>query len=270
MVNIETRREIIIGRALMGFGDCFASPPMTLRRPVIARSGATKQSPWQIIRYRIYEMPQRAERNRPTTYRGSTMSHSLHTDEFQEAMVSLEMVCEQLTRVKDDLHAWKWVIVSLHNALQGYMVLALQRSNYLDIFNKGGQKKWAAYYSNNTGDYPTLYVEAFPNLYTKIQDATVMEKYVHSRPFKATGTQTASVEVLNELRNDFIHFFPGLRSLDVGGLPNVVRDCVDIIDFLTFESGNVISDVEGIGVRTGDLIKTIRIYLNALSEEYEK
>jgi len=198
------------------------------------------------------------------------MNQWLRTDESQESMVSLEMVCEQLSRVRDDPHSWKWVIVALHNALQGYMVMALQGSNYLNIFNKDGSKKWLAYYSQKTGDYPELYVDSFLNLYKKIKNSGLMSRYVHSRPFKPTGTQTESVMILKELRNDFIHYFPGSLSLEVSGFPKMVQDCIDIIAFLAFESRNILWHDEDLEVRTGNLIETIRSHLDTVREEYEK
>lgn len=52
------------------------------------------------------------------------MDNRLDTDEALEAVLSLEMVRDQLLKVEQNLHYWKWVIIALHNALQGYMVLA--------------------------------------------------------------------------------------------------------------------------------------------------
>ena len=75
-------------------------------------------------------------------------------------------------------------------------------------------------------------------LYRKPSDRMMM--YGHSQPFKPQGTQTESVKMLNHLRNEFIHFLPKGWSLEASGLPQVVKDCVNIIAFLAFECGNVL------------------------------
>jgi hypothetical protein len=199
--------------------------------------------------------------------RGSMMDQWLRTDASQEAMVSLEMVCNQLTKVTDDLHAWKWVIVSLHNALQGYMVLALHS---LEARKSSNKEKWLAAFHGKTGNYPEPYLDSFLSLYKRIQTSEKMNPW-GDRPFQPTGTQTESVEDLNYWRNDFIHYFPGNLSLEVTDGPQMVQDCIDIIYFLTFESGCMLWRAGSFeAVRTGDLIQTIRSHLNALREEYEK
>jgi hypothetical protein len=51
---------------------------------------------------------------------------ALTTDTLSDAVFSLRMTAECLDKVLDDPHYWKWVIIALHNALQGFMVNALR------------------------------------------------------------------------------------------------------------------------------------------------
>ena len=215
------------------------------------------------------------------------MDHWLRTDEALEAITSLEMACDQLPKVMDNPHYWKWVVISLHNALQGYMVLALKGSDGLNVLTTKCAKRWLAAYWQKNGAFPQPQMDSFSNLYKKIQagrelydegircgrildrkNSDLMLMYVNSQPFKPEGTQTASVEMLKELRNDFIHFLPKGLSLEVGGLPRVVEDCVDLIDFLAFKCGNILWYDETLKTRTRDLIKNIRLELKTVREEY--
>ncbi len=59
-------------------------------------------------------------------------------------------------------------------------------------------------------------------------------------PLNLKEPKPESVKMLNTLRNKFIHFLPMGLLLDVSGLPQVVNDCLKIIDFLAFESRNVL------------------------------
>ena len=196
------------------------------------------------------------------------MDRWLRTDEYVETKDSLEMVCEQLPKVVDDLHRWKWVIISLHNALQGCMVLALMGSNSLDILTKKDQKKWLAAYRLQNGCFPEFYMDKFLCLYDKIKKTRLMKRFSHSQTFKPKGQQTVSVKMLNRWRNEFIHFFPKNLSLEVSGLPAVVQDCIDIIDFLAFGCGNVLWKDEAVEASIRDTIKRIRLRLSTVSERY--
>lgn len=67
-----------------------------------------------------------------------------------------------------------------------------------------------------------------------------MKFYGHSKAFKPSGSQGESVKRLNRLRNEFIHFVPKGWSLEISGLPQIFFDCLNIIEFLGWECGNII------------------------------
>ncbi len=47
------------------------------------------------------------------------MARYLRTDETHEAVLCLETTADFAGRVAADLSHWRWVVVSLHSALQG-------------------------------------------------------------------------------------------------------------------------------------------------------
>lgn len=55
----------------------------------------------------------------------------LRTSEQEEAVRSLEFAAHQAKEIVNDPYSWKWVLISLHNAAQGFMVLALWNGNGL-------------------------------------------------------------------------------------------------------------------------------------------
>lgn len=197
--------------------------------------------------------------------KGENVDRWLETDAYMETITSLEMLCEQLPKIVDDVRRWKWVVISLHNSLQGCMILALRGSNTLDVRTEDHRKKWLKAFRTKSGNYPRLYIDKFMHLYEKIQNVEVMKRYINSQPFEPSGTKTKSVEMLNEIRNEFIHFFPMNRTWDVSEFPTMVRDCIDIIDFLAFKSGNVLWD-ESRKARTKELVEEIRSLLKEVSE----
>ena len=164
----------------------------------------------------------------------------LQTDEFQEAILSLQLTSEQLSHLvtTGNLHYWTWVIVGLHNALQGFMVLALRGTNNINVLTEDCAKEWLAAYERGDRRYPEQKLDNFLNLYKKVTSDR-MRMYVNSQPLKPNGTQGKSVKKLNRFRNDLIHFVPKGWSIEVSGLPQIVDDCLNIISFLAFECGNV-------------------------------
>ena len=162
----------------------------------------------------------------------------LRTDETLEAVSSLEMVAISLKDVKKDLYQWKWAILALHNSLQGFMVLALRGGSGLNCLRDDIAKEWLRAYRTDK-PLPQEKLDSFLNLYSKIKNPDRMQWYVESKPFKPSGTQGESIKKLNSLRNEFVHFVPKGGSLEITGLPRIFLDCLNIIEFLCWECGNI-------------------------------
>jgi hypothetical protein len=190
-----------------------------------------------------------------------TREHWLSTDRALDAVNSLEMVYEQLAKTNRDPHRWKWVLIALHNALQAYMVLALRGSDGLNVLTDKLAKEQVDAWKQNSKILRPLRLDDFGNLYKKIQKRKLMLRGTSSKVFVPQGTQDESVELLQELRNDFIHFVHGGLAIKLIGLPRVVKDCIDIIDFLAFKCGNVLWYDDTLEARTKELIEQIRLQL---------
>jgi len=207
----------------------------------------------------------------------------LRTDEQKDALCSLQLVSEQLPKVLDNPLNWKWVIIALHNALQGFMVLALKGSDSLNVLSKDSCVEWLAAYDNPDSSLPRLKIDDFMRLYKKIKmgrgtydkeilkesavprkQSDLMLMYSGSVPFKPIGTQSDSVKLLHHLRNDFMHFLPKGWSIDLSGLPKMVNDCVDIIEFLAFECHNVVWNSADLQTEIRQLLDKIRLAGEAL------
>src|SRR6478752_487934 len=93
----------------------------------------------------------------------------LRTDEHEEAVRSLEWAEAQARSLGEDSYQWKWVLISLHNAVQGFMVLALWQGNGLLALRDKIAGKWLKAYRDG-GDYPAEKLDEFLNLYQKVKD----------------------------------------------------------------------------------------------------
>ncbi len=190
----------------------------------------------------------------------------LKTDEFNEALKALEIVYDFLPKVIIDNYFWKWVVLSLHNAVQGFMVCTLRGSNGLNVLKDDIRDQWLEAYRRGSGDYPPEILDTYLNLYKKIKsDKMVM--FYHSKKFSPEGQQGWSIKKLNRLRNKFIHYLPGGFLLEVSGLPNIIDDCLAVIKFLVFESGNIWIDMDKQD-NISKLITKIKADISEIKEVY--
>lgn len=161
----------------------------------------------------------------------------IQTNEHEEAVSALEVAAEWVGRISAKMDHWKWVVLALHNAAQGFMVLALRGTDGLRPLKNDIAEQWLKAYDEG-GDYPIERLDTYLNLYKKVK-SDVMLFQTNSRKFSPSGTQGWSIKKLNSLRNEFVHFLPRSWSLEVSGMPQICLDCLDLVEFLGWQSGNI-------------------------------
>ncbi len=205
---------------------------------------------------------------------------AIETNERIEAVRALDKAREELRRVLADPYYWKWVIIALHNALQGFMVLATQGTNpapiarvnktLLEAYNllrpvkdlpdKVREKYIAENYGANLepqalqeilerpvtslGDYDLV---NFMDLFARIQSDDYMRQ-ARAGAFQPTLVQVEDVASLNEHRNLFTHFTPKTLIVHADALdfPRLVGTCLTVIEFLLGSDNIVWRSEEGL------------------------
>jgi hypothetical protein len=199
--------------------------------------------------------------------RHATMTEQwLRTDEREEAVSALEAVAEWSGRVATKIDYWKWVVLALHNATQGFMVLALRGSDGLRPLKEDVATAWLTAYREGS-DYPVEKLDSFLNLYKKVKSDSMLF-FIHSKKFIPSGSQSRSIKKLNSLRNDFIHFLPRSWSLEVSGLPEICLDCLALVESLGWECGNVLWHKEEHRERAQAAIGLARSHFKMLERVY--
>jgi hypothetical protein len=191
----------------------------------------------------------------------------LRTDESEEAVSALEMVADRLAVVEEDIYQWKWAIIALHNAAQGFMVLALRGTNSFHVLGKKAAKAWTEAVAAGEVPPPGDRLETYLNLYSRTKGQRMM-MYVNSRKFQPHDTQDDSIRDLNALRNDFVHFLPKGWSLEVSGLPAMFEDVLAYVDFLGWDSGNVVWIDEDLETRAKAALDTARHEAASIERAY--
>lgn len=157
----------------------------------------------------------------------------LETNEHEEAVRSLECAAVWTTNTCSDPYFWKWVLISIHNAAQGFMVLALWQGNGLLTLPSKTARKWCEAYEKGM-PFPEDRLDEFLNLYCKVKDSQSFHT-IGVGPFVATAEHDESFKLLNSLRNKFIHFTPKGWRIGVTGLPNICLHVLDLIEFFGWE-----------------------------------
>lgn len=154
----------------------------------------------------------------------------LRTDELKEAVFALKEYRIRARRARMDNYEWKWALLAIHNAMQGFMVCALRGTSGLNVLKKEIAREWIR--AHRAGEeLPQEEMDYFLALYKKIK-SKMMLQFEESSAFAPSGTQTSSVKKLNRWRNKFIHYLPCHWSIDVRDLPALCGDVLDVIYFL--------------------------------------
>ncbi|WCR28780.1 hypothetical protein L3476_08655 [Paenibacillus thiaminolyticus] len=194
------------------------------------------------------------------------METFLRTDERVETIKSLEKTIQFLEESEQDIYQWKWLLISLHNALQCFMVLALKGSNSLNVMKPSHASKWMKAYETDSVS-PNVQLDFFNELFKKIQSDS-MDLFTNSQRFNSNESIDKSVQRLNSFRNRFIHFMPMSWSLEIIGLPRLALDILEVIEFLFLESGNVYFYEEKQTQLVDEMIRNLKIELIQREHKY--
>ena len=216
----------------------------------------------------------------------------LSTDTELEAVGALEATTHFLLAVESDPSMWKWAIIALHNAVQGFMVLALQGTWNVTVQRREQRdrklKARREYYrAREVGDEQAanefneimLFGEAdlapFAELYGRIKTPDHgMIQFMDSRYFEPRPTDDQCIECLNDLRNEFIHFVPSRRRFLLARFPAITQAGLHVITFLLHDSRNIRwfhgSDRENLKPRVELALRTATEALARIAASYAK
>jgi len=115
------------------------------------------------------------------------LSRFLQTDESEEAVSSLEMFGDTVAYLDADIYRWKWAILALHSAVQGFMVLALRGSNSFDVLSREAAKAWTEAAKRGV-PRPGERLDSYGGLYRKVKSNRMLRYYEISKKFEPQGT----------------------------------------------------------------------------------
>ncbi len=151
-------------------------------------------------------------------------------DETYNAIDFLEATAHFLETIPDETK-WKWVSISLHGALYGFAICALQGTNPERVTCKDEKGK--------------IWLISLPKALRRCQNQRWMGLYTNSKALTLSDDEKWAVENLRTtLRNNFAHFQPRSWSVEITPMPDIVNHVLRVVEFLALESGNTMLDDE--------------------------
>lgn len=162
----------------------------------------------------------------------------LEGDEIDDLIDAVEhsALLAELLAAKGDVKLWKWLIISLHSAIQGACVCAIRGydTSGSGVLDNVSRKAWLEWYSERSQENQTKMLKnrriaSLATLLERVRD----EKFLPSpSTLIVDKNYLDDIDMLNYLRNDFIHFGSKGWSLGLEGMPRIVHHVCDVIEKL--------------------------------------
>ncbi len=157
-------------------------------------------------------------------------------DEKSNAIDYLHRAAQFSYEIATDEFACKWFVIALHGAAYHFMLLALQRSDLSGIWTEPEIRD-----ANGRIDKSNKKIVSFHEAFKRIRNPSRMSQFVGSKHLMATPDHYMAIRRLNDdLRNEFIHFHPRGWSVQHAYIAEIVPAIGAIIEFLAFESNNIL------------------------------
>jgi hypothetical protein len=153
---------------------------------------------------------------------------TLRYAEFTEESNALDYLEKAVTFIKcvdNKPQNWKWVILCTFGALYGFLVCALKGTNPEENVchrTKKGQQK----------------LIGFPDVLKRCQDSGWMNRSGFTKVLELAEDQKNAVDRIHaEFRNGFEHYRPALWCIELSGMPEIVKEVLDVIRFVSLDMG---------------------------------
>lgn len=161
------------------------------------------------------------------------MTRYVRTDERQDVLASLDHCARCLVEAERSDGAWKWVILSLHSALQGAMVCHLSGTAGIGALTSECAQEWNEWHERHRRgeieDPPRDRVATAKALFERLAMESKRVEAGCGQILEITPAQKVSFERLHALRNSFTHFSPKGWSIELQLIEEVVLDMLDVI-----------------------------------------
>jgi hypothetical protein len=149
-------------------------------------------------------------------------------DEFEDAVLALELVALLSKDVRAHPSYWKWIIIAMQNAVQGAMALSLMGTDGCGALTSNSRQKNREWLSNPQGDRPQRVMAPYKELLGRVQNS----QFVNGPPLVLPEEDLRNLERLNELRREFAHFNPKAWGIQLRYMLDIMPVALTTVEFL--------------------------------------
>lgn len=154
-------------------------------------------------------------------------STHMYINRSQDALISLQQFGDCIARVNVDEKHWKYALIAIHNALQGFMAVSLRGQSLTDTWKNGDDKdRW--------------HNPAVPAEERKIPHLDYFNNLGKNTFDKSDGIDWKPLELLNSRRNDFIHFNTDGQYLERAGLVPMCAQALKAIQVAKSKASGIV------------------------------
>jgi hypothetical protein len=154
----------------------------------------------------------------------------VHFDEYEDAVVAIELVGSQSVDVQNRPSQWKWVLMATQNAVQGAMVLALSGTDGCGALAPKSQQRNRAWLQHLSPHRPPKVMAPYNILLERIRRPELMGGPV---PDLSAADHRNLQRLNDELRRKFAHFNPTGWAIELGYILNIMPVALNLFEFLT-------------------------------------
>jgi hypothetical protein len=160
----------------------------------------------------------------------------INTDEAEDVAGSIRHVIRCAQFIQADPQAYKWALLALHSALQGACVAHLTTTEQpLGAVTDRNAKEWRTFHEASRMDpsapRPKTYLMGLPDLLKAIRKPHSAGDRSNGLGVTVNDSELANLRHFNDdLRNQFVHFKPMGWSIELSGVPELVRLTARIIN----------------------------------------
>ena len=181
----------------------------------------------------------------------------IYIDERLDVLASLELCAVSLTHTRQTERAWKWVVLSLHSALQGAMVCHLSGTAQLGALTKQNASKWLDWYNSrrhsetesmqenydesgvpithaedNGEPAPVEFVASADVLFERLYCKSKRVEDSFGKVISVNEQQKKSFDRLHRLRHKFTHFSPKGWSIELNYIKEISCDVLQVLGLI--------------------------------------
>jgi hypothetical protein len=166
-------------------------------------------------------------------------SQWLRWTEASNALDNLQTAQDFLRQVDNRPMAWKWVILSLHDALYGFMICALMGTNPDNVTYPLRDKEGKEILDKQSSLVRRLI--NFRSALKRCRKDNSRGIWLRRHPLKTTPDQKHSVERLQkQFRNTFAHYQPSGWSIELFIMPDMIGDVLAVLRSLVIDTNAIV------------------------------